>query len=411
MVLQERDLLCPCCGQKVSDAAEQQKTMVFTEAEYVLEEDDLSEQPAPTAPAAPFPLKQAEPVRSEKPFYSGTGNKPAQKNVSESVPVSEPKPDKKITGLSVAAFLFNLLIVLSPIGVILAIADLVKSRNSPRKKGLSIAALIIGGITLPVFLFVTSLLLPVLRAPKDYTISGTVPISEATSKPSQAVAGKAESPSDKKPSLSSGEQRALELVENLLAKNKGLSYDSLVSFLESNYSNEVSASDIRYAVDHCGADWKEQAVMRAKALNEGESYLSRYQTVSRLQSDWLFSPELAEYGADNSGVDWAKNAVNLGIAISKDGSGFSKYMMLNTLKSYSGFTDEDLATASYYWDLKIDFKEQALLAAKKHMQENPGVKWTWDKKFDPTTDLYGWLVTVGFTNEECNYVKSVLKFS
>lgn len=51
---------------------------------------------------------------------------------------------KKHSGLGITAFVFSLTLVLSVIGVILAIIDLSKNRNN--KHGLSIAALIIGGV-------------------------------------------------------------------------------------------------------------------------------------------------------------------------------------------------------------------------------------------------------------------------
>lgn len=142
---------CPECG-----APQKKEETVF--AEYVMEEPEDGEEicpeetvspeperktvsepePEPAAPARKAPEKRAEePVAAEKPV---TDRQPAREE--------EPEPRKKVSGLSIAAFICCILLAFIPVGVVLAIVDLVKSRSQPRKKGLSIAALVIGGTVL-----------------------------------------------------------------------------------------------------------------------------------------------------------------------------------------------------------------------------------------------------------------------
>lgn len=100
-----------------------------------------------TAPAdatpAPAPETSAETATVETPVYS------------EPVPAADTAKSKvgKITGLSIAAFILSLLGCTSIIGLILGIVDVTKKDG--RKKGLSIAAIIIGAIfTLSTFITV-----------------------------------------------------------------------------------------------------------------------------------------------------------------------------------------------------------------------------------------------------------------
>ena len=69
-----------------------------------------------------------------------------RETVVDSEMVSVTRAKRKISVLSIISFICSLSIILSPLGVILAIVDL--CRKSGKRKGFSIAALVIGGLFL-----------------------------------------------------------------------------------------------------------------------------------------------------------------------------------------------------------------------------------------------------------------------
>lgn len=172
--LREGESFCPHCGQKIS-VTEPVKKPVYTEAEFELEDDGEWESPAQEESSAeatrPEPRKQAEPVRTAEPRPMGNANGPTQSSAPQSSQKPEPAPKKKFSGLSIAAFICSLTIVLSGLGILLAIIDLVKSRTQPRKKGLSIAALIIAGIFMLLAFIGNNIDLETLMAPKEETFA------------------------------------------------------------------------------------------------------------------------------------------------------------------------------------------------------------------------------------------------
>ncbi len=171
--LREGESFCPHCGQRVS-VTESVKKPVYTEAEFELEEDEEESfaQENPAVEERRFePQKQTEPVQPKEPRFTGNANVSAQSSSFQAAQKPEPAPKKKISGLSIAAFICSLTILLSGLGIILAIVDLVKSRNQPRKKGLSVAALVIGGIVMLLAFIGNNIDLETLLAPKEQTLA------------------------------------------------------------------------------------------------------------------------------------------------------------------------------------------------------------------------------------------------
>ena len=81
------------------------------------------------------------------------------------------------------------------------------------------------------------------------------------------------------------------------------SYDGLIAQLEKeNFTHDEAV----FAVENCGADWNEQALLRAKeCLNlVAISYTGM---IKQLQSE-KFTYTQAVYGADNCGADWNEQA-------------------------------------------------------------------------------------------------------
>ena len=160
--LEEGQKFCTECGRKIPSLAEQTGPApidLYAEAEYVIEEDDGTEpavQEAPESPAETEPVVQETPESSAetesasptKPQPEKTAEQTVKEPVRSQKQETAPEPKKKASGLSIAAFICSLLVIAAPVGVILAIVDLVKRRNQQGKKGLSVAALIIGGIVM-----------------------------------------------------------------------------------------------------------------------------------------------------------------------------------------------------------------------------------------------------------------------
>ena len=94
--------------------------------------------------------------------------------------------------------------------------------------------------------------------------------------------------------VTSGQRNALRSEESYLRSSE-FSYTGLIEQLEyEGFSNE----DATYAADHCGADWKEQAVKCAESYLKYSSF-SKSGLIDQLEFEG-FTHEQAEYGADQA---------------------------------------------------------------------------------------------------------------
>lgn len=94
--------------------------------------------------------------------------------------------------------------------------------------------------------------------------------------------------------MTSSQKNALKKAESYL-KYSAFSYSGLIEQLEyEGYSTE----DATYAVDHCGADWKEQAVKKAKSYLKYSSF-SKSGLIDQLEYEG-FTYEQAVYGAEQA---------------------------------------------------------------------------------------------------------------
>lgn len=96
-------------------------------------------------------------------------------------------------------------------------------------------------------------------------------------------------------SATMGEKNALQSAKDYL-NVIAFSYDGLIDQLE--YEG-YSYSEAKYAVDHCGADWNEQAAKSAKSYLDVMSF-SRDELISQLEYEG-FTHEQAVYGASRNG--------------------------------------------------------------------------------------------------------------
>lgn len=148
-------------------------------------------------------------------------------------------------------------------------------------------------------------------------------LEDKTSAPDQSTA-----PS----SISSSQSNALSSANNYL-NFMSFSRSGLIDQLE--YEG-FSTEDATYAVDHCGADWMEQAVLSAKNYLNTSAF-SYTGLIDQLEYEG-FSSEEATHGADNCGADWYEQATKCAQNYLKYSS-FSHSELVDQLE-YEGFTSD-----------------------------------------------------------------------
>lgn len=104
--------------------------------------------------------------------------------------------------------------------------------------------------------------------------------------------------------VSAGESNALKSAKSYLDMG-GFSKESLKGQLE--YEG-YDANQIQYALDNCGADWKNQALMSAKSYLGCNIGFSKLGLTEQLEYEGFTSDEV-RYAIDNCGGDWMAQAV------------------------------------------------------------------------------------------------------
>lgn len=133
-------------------------------------------------------------------------------------------------------------------------------------------------------------------------------------------------------SPTTGERNALASANTYL-KYSAFSYSGLIDQLEfEGYTN----SEAVYAVDNCGADWKEQAAKSAETYLKYSAF-SYTGLIKQLEFEGFTSDE-ATYGADQCNADWKEQAAKSAEAYLKYTS-FSRQGLINQLE-YEGFTHD-----------------------------------------------------------------------
>ena len=190
---------CPNCGRPRAEAPQPEAApeaplaeaeYEIEEAEYVIEEaEDATAQPSERVDHVILERKQTaqaprEPQASTQPAHEAV---PREEHAAPTDSYAA-QPAHKTTGLSIAAFICSLSLVLCGLGAILAIVDLVKGKSEPRKKGLSVAALIISGVVMVMAFIGNTFIKPGMLAPKEVTLNelataGAQASTKATAKP------------------------------------------------------------------------------------------------------------------------------------------------------------------------------------------------------------------------------------
>lgn len=154
------------------------------------------------------------------------------------------------------------------------------------------------------------------------------------------------------------QETAVEEAENYVNKAY-CSREELVAHLfdrELCRYSQFSVEDVAYAVENCGMDWMEVALLRAKDTLEQQPqktshrnpYLSHAGMIEDLMS-YGFTEAQALYAADNCGADWKEQAVLYGDYLMQQS--YTRQKMLDRLEQ-EGFTKEEAEYAADYYGLK-----------------------------------------------------------
>lgn len=103
---------------------------------------------------------------------------------------------------------------------------------------------------------------------------------------------------------------------------------------------ECTEEEAAYAVQHCGADWKEQALITARRDLDSQSYGFGPKSLEEaLQRDG-YTPEQIDYAMENCNPDWKEQALKLAI-YHAESTGWSYHNMYRSLMSVYGFSEEE----------------------------------------------------------------------
>jgi len=129
-----------------------------------------------------------------------------------------------------------------------------------------------------------------------------------------------------------GQKNALRKAKDYL-NYSAFSYNGLIGQLE--YEG-FTTEEATYAVDNCGADWREQALKKAKDYLSYSAF-SYDGLIGQLEYEG-FTSEEAAYAVDNCGADWNEQAANKAKAY-LDIMSYSREDLINQLE-YEGFTHD-----------------------------------------------------------------------
>lgn len=175
-------------------------------------------------------------------------------------------------------------------------------QQPPRRKSWARRHWFLTFITFPV---AGLLLIVVIAAAASSGSSGSTPV--ASSGAPAAAPSAATRPSTpaapSSPSMTVGEQQAVDGAQQYLAMGSGFSYNSLLNQLTSSDGDGDTAADAEFAIKHLNPDWDAQAVDAAKGYLQMGGF-SRASLIDQLTSSDGdgFTEAQAEYAADKVGL-------------------------------------------------------------------------------------------------------------
>lgn len=158
----------------------------------------------------------------------------------------------------------------------------------------------------------------------------------------------------------------------------------LLEILSYDYDGAVA----KYAVDNCGADFKEEALEAAEYwLDDEFDAYSEISLAKKLKKENGFTEEETEYAIENCGADFKEQALeraqmNAYYDCSKKDI---EYDLTN-----ESFTEDEIRYALD--NIDVDFKTNAIMKAYDYADEGKG-----------ENEIRAYLKTDGFTDEEIEY--------
>ncbi len=130
-----------------------------------------------------------------------------------------------------------------------------------------------------------------------------------------------------------GERNAFRAAQNYLSS---LNFSKKGLQRQLKYEG-YSDDEVKYAIDNCGADWREQAALSAQDYLKSISF-SPESLKGMLKFDG-YTDEEASYAVDSCKVDWQKQAASEAQSYLED-MPFSRVKLIEKLKE-DGFSDEE----------------------------------------------------------------------
>ncbi len=204
-------------------------------------------------------------------------------------------------------------------------------------------------------------------------------------------------------SATTGQKNAYEKAQSYLSYSS-FSYEGLIDQLE---YEQYSTEEAKWAVDHCGADWREQAVQKGKSYLDYSSFSKEglreqleYEKFTAEEADYAVNILFGNSSANSFSSNDSGSSIGKENALEKANdylrySSFSYKGLIDQLK-YEGFTDEE---AKYGVDnCGADWNEQAAKKAQDYLRYS-----SFSRK-----ELLDQLKYEGFTSSEAEYgVKQV----
>ena len=101
--------------------------------------------------------------------------------------------------------------------------------------------------------------------------------------------------------------------------------------------NGFSESEAKYGADNCGADWKEQALKKAKSYLNSSAF--SYSGLKEQLEYNGFTEDEAQYGVDKCNADWNDQAYKKAKSYMKSSPDMGRSRLIEQLQ-YNGFTYE-----------------------------------------------------------------------
>ena len=99
------------------------------------------------------------------------------------------------------------------------------------------------------------------------------------------------------------------------ALNTAIEYLKIMNFSRRALSGQLqiegfTSAEADYAVDNCGADWNEQALLKAEEMVSDGSNYSAMAVKEMLLSNYGYTGDEAEFAVQNCGADWNESALS-----------------------------------------------------------------------------------------------------